>query len=165
MNARTRCQRQRQRGVAAIEFALVFMLGILPLIMLTMTGVLIFAAKESLTLAASEGARAALHYGNATQRQTFACQAAQQSMQWLLNFTGESVDCSAPQSPGGSYTPIAVSTTSPCPSNAAVQCMTVVTSFDYDKHPFIPVASSVYGWVMKSNMTSSATVQLDMAGG
>ena len=164
MNARA-ASRRHQRGVAAIEFALVFMLGVLPLIMLTLTGVLIFAAKESLALAASEGARAALHYGSAAQRQTFACQAAQQSMQWLLDFTGESVDCSAPQSPGGSYAPIAVSPSAPCPSNAAVQCITVVASFDYDKHPFIPVASSVYGWVMNSTLSSSATVQLDMAGG
>lgn len=155
---------RRQRGVVAIEFAIVFMLGLLPLLVLTLTGVLIFAAQQSLTLAASEGARAALRYGTAAQRQTAACQAAQQSMQWLLNYSGDTLNCAAPTSPGGTYTPIAVSAAAPCSSSATTQCMTVVTSFNYDQHPFFPGTKTLYGWAMNSTMSSTATVQLDMSG-
>ena len=60
--------RRWQRGVVAIEFALVFLFGVLPLLLITVSGVMIFAAQETLSLAAAEGARAALHYGTTAQR-------------------------------------------------------------------------------------------------
>jgi Flp pilus assembly protein TadG len=157
-------QPKRQRGVAAIEFALVFLLGFLPLLLLTFTGILIFAAQQSLTLAAAEGARAALHYGTAAQRQTYACLAAQESMQWLLNFSGETPNCATPVAPGGTYTPVAVSAATTCPTNAAMECITVVASFDYNNHPFIPGAGAMASWVLGKSLSSSATVQLDMTG-
>ena len=75
----------------AVEFALIFLLGVLPLLLLTVSGVLIFAAKQSLTLAASEGARAALRFGvhgSIAEREVSACLAAKESMQWLLAFSG-----------------------------------------------------------------------------
>lgn len=154
--------RQKQRGVVAIEFALVFLLGVLPLLMLTFSGVLIFAAKQSLTLAAANGARAALRYGTTggiAERQTAACQAAEQSMQWLLNFSGVTPNCAgASGSP-----PIAVSAL-PCPAAAGMQCIQVVTSFDYDAHPFIPGTTTLYGWLLGNDLSSSATVQLDTSG-
>jgi Flp pilus assembly protein TadG len=141
--------RIRQRGVVAIEYALVFIFGLLPLLLLTISGVLIFAAKQSLTLAADTGARAALQYS--TNRQATACAVAQQSMQWLLNFSGVSPDCTDG--------PIVVSTIT-CPSNASLSCVQVVTSFDYAAHPFIPGTQTVYGWLLDS-ISSSAIVQLD----
>lgn len=159
-----RVSRHHQRGVAALEFALVFLLGILPLFMLTLSGVLIFAAQQSLTLAASEGARAALHYGTTAQRQTAACAAAQASMQWLLTFSGESANCAAPSAPGSTYQPIAVSVPANCPSNAAMSCITVVTSYDYSRRPLIPLASAAFVWLTGPNLKSSATVQLDLSG-
>ncbi|MFC5743248.1 TadE/TadG family type IV pilus assembly protein [Dyella tabacisoli] len=155
---------RRQRGVAAIEFALVFLFGMLPLLLITFSGVLIFAAKQSLTLAAAEGARAALHYGTQAQRETYACQAAQRAMQWLLTFSGETTDCTAPPAPGGTYAPITVSVETACPSTPTLQCMTVQTSFDYDNHPFIPGTAVVYGWLLHETLSSSATVQLDLVG-
>lgn len=154
----------RQRGVAAIEFALVFLFGILPLLLITLSGVLIFAAQQSLTLAAAEGARAALQYGTIAQRQSNACYAAQRAMTWLLNFSGDAANCGTPATPGGAYAAIAVSAAATCPSNAAMECITVVTSFNYDLHPFIPGTRSVYGWAIGSNLSSSATVQLDLTG-
>jgi Flp pilus assembly protein TadG len=154
-----------QRGVVAIEFALVFLFGVLPLLLLTFSGVMIFAAQQSLTLAAAEGARAALHYGTTAQRATNACNAAQASMQWLLAFSGDPTNCASPAAPGGSsYTAIAVSAAAPCPSTPAMDCMTVVASYNYNAHPFIPGTTTVYGWVLGSVMSSSATVQLDLTG-
>lgn len=145
----------------AVEFALVFLMGVLPLLLLTVSGVLVFAAKQSLTLAAAEGARAALHYGTSgsiAEREVSACQAAQRSMQWLLAFSGDAPDCSAP----GNTPPIAVKAID-CPAGGA-QCVQVVTSFDYDAHPFIPGTVTVYGWVLGKTISSSATVQLDSVG-
>jgi len=152
----------RQRGVAAIEFAFVFLLGVLPLLLLTLSGVLIFAAQQSLSLASAEGARAALQYGTLAQRQSNACYAAQRSMSWLLAFSGENANCATPAAPGATYAPVAISAAAPCPSNAAMKCITVVASFDYNTHPFIPGATALYGWLMTSSLSSSATVQLDL---
>lgn len=155
---------QRQRGVMAIEFALVFLFGVLPLLLLTISGVMIFAAQEALTLAAAEGARAALHYGTTAQRQTNACNAAQASMQWLLTFSSQIPNCGSPPAPSGTYTAIAVSAPAACPSTPAMQCMTVVASYNYNAYPFLPGTKAVYGWVMGRVMSSSATVQLDLTG-
>ncbi|GLQ99761.1 pilus assembly protein [Dyella mobilis] len=155
---------RRQRGVMAIEFAVVFLFGVLPLILLTLTGVMIFAAQETLSLAAAEGARAALHYGTTAQRQANACNAAQESMQWLLNFSSETPDCATPPAPGGAFTAIAVSAPVACPDTPAMSCMTVVASYNYDANPFLPGTKAVYGWVMGAVMSSSATVQLDLTG-
>jgi Flp pilus assembly protein TadG len=155
---------RRQRGVVAIEFALVFLFGVLPLLMLTFSGVMIFAAQESLSLAAAEGARAALHYGTTAQRATNACQAAAESMQWLLTFSGDATNCATPAAPGSGYSAIAVSTPVACPSTPAMECLTVVASYNYNAHPFLPGTISVYGWMLGSTMSSSATVQLDLSG-
>ncbi|WP_109127219.1 TadE/TadG family type IV pilus assembly protein [Dyella sp. C11] len=154
----------RQRGVAAIEFALIFLLGVLPLLLISFTGAMIFAAQQSLSLASAEGARAALQYGTTAQRQSNACYAAQRSMSWLLAFSGDTPNCGTPTAPGGAYTAIAVSAASACPSNATMQCITVVTSFNYNAHPFVPGVSALYGWLMTSNLSSTATVQLDLSG-
>lgn len=148
---------RRQRGVVALEFALVFLFGMLPLLLLTLSGVLIFAAKQSLTLAAADGARAALRYGSTgalAEREAAACAAAAQSMQWLLNYTAATPNCTD--------APIAVTGLS-CPSAASVQCVQVTTSFDYDKKPFIPGTATLYQWVLGSNLSSTAIVQLDNA--
>jgi Flp pilus assembly protein TadG len=154
----------RQRGVVAIEFALVFMFGVLPLLLLTLSGVLIFAAQQTLSLAAAEGARAALHYGTTAQREANACNAADESMGWLLNFAKETPNCASPPVPGGAYSPIAVSAPAACPSTPAMSCMTVVASYNYNAAPFIPGTKTLYGWVMGAVMSSSATVQLDLTG-
>jgi len=159
LRRRPPCTRQWQRGVVAIEFALIFLFGLLPLLMLTLSGVLIFAAKQSLTLASAEGARAALHYGTPAERGMYACQAAQRSMQWLLNFSGEAAACGS----DGLGDAITVQP-GPCPSAPAIDCMTVQTSFDYNAHPFIPGTARVYQWLLHDAIRSSATMQLDTRG-
>ncbi|KKD57170.1 hypothetical protein VM57_11835 [Stenotrophomonas maltophilia] len=61
------------------------MLGLLPLLLFTFSGVMIMAAQQTLATASAEGARASLRYGSANERRTAACVAARSSMQWLLN--------------------------------------------------------------------------------
>ncbi|MQP76119.1 pilus assembly protein [Stenotrophomonas sp. MYb238] len=147
---------KRQRGAVSIEYALLLMLGILPLLLVTFTGVMVFAAQQSLTLAASEGARAALRYGDVPARRNSACQASARSMQWLLNFSGEAPNC-----PAAAAAPIVVSDAYPCASDGTTRCMQVSVSYDYDRHPFIPGTGRLLGWTLGERMRSSAIVQLD----
>lgn len=146
--------RSTQGGVAAIEFAFVMLFGLLPLLWLTFTGVMVFAAKQSLALASMEGARAALRYGDPLQRRMAACTAAQHAMQWLLDFAGQSVDCSSPAAAGVS---VGVSVSSPYACDAQTQCLRVVASYDYAAHPFLPMP----GWSLDGPLNSSAVVRLD----
>ncbi|MEN6683508.1 TadE/TadG family type IV pilus assembly protein [Stenotrophomonas pavanii] len=149
-----------QRGAASIEFALMLMLGLLPLLLFTFSGVMIMAAQQTLATASAEGARASLRYGTAGERRTAACVAARTSMQWLLQFSKQNVDCSA----GGSNA-IVVSAQAPCAGLATAQCMTVTVSYDYASHPFLPGTATLYRWVMQAPIRSVAVAQLDLGSG
>lgn len=147
-----------QTGVVTLEYAFLLMVAILPLLLFTFTGTLIFAAKQSLSLAAAEGSRAALRHGNLEQRQANACAAARRSMQWLLNFSGQTPDCLTADS--GS---IRVSAALPCEDGSAVRCIRVTVSYDYDQHPFIPGTGALFGWTIGQRLQSQAVVQIDSA--
>lgn len=143
------------RGVVTVEYALMLIFGIIPLVLLTFTGVMIFAAKQTLTLAAAEGARASLRYGTLPERRQAACTAASRSMQWLLDFSRQTPNCSS-----ASAAPIAVESVA-CTGTAGLQCMRVTVSYDYENHPFLPGTVVLYGWTV-GDLTSSAVAQLDM---
>jgi len=113
-----------QRGVITIEYALMMMLGFLPLLMLTFSGVMIMAAQQTLATASAEGARASLRFGSTAERRVAACSAARRSMQWLLRFSGQEPDCSAASSTGA----IVVSPPAACSGLASAQCVTVTVS-------------------------------------
>lgn len=150
-------RRRNSRGAVTIEFAFMMMFGVLPLLLVTFTGVMIFAAQQSLALAAGEGARAALRYGDIAERRSNACQAAARSMQWLLNFSRTTPACSAADAP-----PVVVSQSYACTSDASVQCIKVTASYNYDAHPFLPGTGTLLGWSMGSSLSSTAVVQLDL---
>ncbi|WP_329742414.1 pilus assembly protein [Dyella sp. A6] len=154
----------------AIEFALVFLLGLLPLLLLTFTAVLIFTARESLTLAASNGARAALHYGTDAERGMYACQAAENSMQWLMAFSTPSGNTAPSCSSSGisnNVASVVVSAPGACSGTvpANVECMTVTASYNYDSDPFLPGTKTLYGWVIGQPISSTAIIQIDTDGG
>lgn len=78
-----------QQGVAALEFALVF----LPLFLLMygmLSYALVFSAKYALSESAAAGARAAVRYisanDNIEDRKTAACAQAAYGVEWLKNF-------------------------------------------------------------------------------
>ncbi|MCF7751377.1 hypothetical protein KQ945_11500 [Bacillus subtilis subsp. subtilis] len=150
--------RAPQRGVVTLEFAFMLILGLVPLLLLTYTGVMIMAAQQTLSLASAEGARASLRYASPNDRRIAACQAAQRSMQWLLNFSGQQVNCSNAGTP-----PIVVSAPAPCAGLASAQCMQVSVSYDYRSKPFLPGTGSVYGWLLTQPIRSTAVAQLDLA--
>lgn len=147
--------RRSVRGVVTVEYALMLILGILPLILLTFSGVMIFAAKQTLSLAAAEGARASLRYGEIGERREAACLAASESMQWLLEFSGQSATCA-----DANAAPIAVASIA-CSGTSGRQCMQVTVSYDYENHPFLPGTVTLYGWTM-GELSSTAVAQLDL---
>lgn len=159
MTAYARLHRQRspQRGVVTLEFAFMLILGVVPLLLLTYTGVMIMAAQQTLSLASAEGARASLRYASPNERRVAACQAAQRSMQWLLNFAGQQANCSNAGAP-----PIVVSAPAPCAGLASAQCMQVSVSYDYRSKPFLPGTGRVYGWLITEPIRSTAVAQLDL---
>ncbi|WP_259294979.1 TadE/TadG family type IV pilus assembly protein [Paraburkholderia sp. DHOC27] len=138
----------RQRGVAAVEFALVF-----PLFFVVMYGIvtfsLVFVAQQSLTLAAEEGARAALNYQQATSvsaaltaRANAACSAATNMIATMVN------------------TATCVATPTTCNYNASMDCVNVTLTYNYASNPLIPNLP-LMNMAMPSALVSSAMVQLN----
>jgi Flp pilus assembly protein TadG len=142
----------RQRGVAAIEFALAF-----PLFFAILYGIvmysMIFLVEHSLTAAAAEGARAALVYQNATSasvaltnRGTAACTRAKAVMSWLARVP----DCNQ------------VVSTAPagCSSNPAMDCVQITLSYPWGTNPLIPPLP-LMGLITPTSLVGQATVQID----
>ena len=148
--------RSGQCGAITIEYAFMLMLGILPLLLLTINGTLVFSAKQSLSIAAADGARAALRHGTTAQKKNYACGAAREAMTWLMTFSKQSVNCSNPASP-----PIVVSNPTPCAGGVPGHCMKVEVMYDIASHPFMPGLGPVYGWFFQKPLRSEATVHLD----
>ncbi|WP_038495063.1 TadE/TadG family type IV pilus assembly protein [Collimonas arenae] len=135
-----------QRGVAAIEFALIFPIFFM-LLYGIITYVLIFLAQQSLALAAEEGARAALRYTTAS-RGAIACATATQLVSWLGN--------------GGVSCPTPVPLTCANPAGTTAQCITVTVSYNYGTYPLVPLLlGSLMRVAVPATLTSSATVQID----
>ncbi|KDB08831.1 TadE family protein [Burkholderia sp. lig30] len=147
-----RRSRQRQRGATAVEFAMVFPLFFLIFYAIVTFG-LIFAVQQNLTLAATEGARAALNYIHEpsgsqaqalTDRANAARTVAQNFTKWLPN-----VSVPPPASSACSYDP-------------SMYCVTVTVTYPYSQSPLIP-ALPLLGFVLPNTLASSATVQLNPA--
>ena len=142
-----------QHGIAAIEFALVFPVFFV-LLYGIITYVLIFLAQQSLTLAAEEGARAALRYAAADSlRLTNACSTATQLVSWLGSGTG-GVSIATCNTVGPVTCALPVGTTA--------RCITVSVSYPYGSQPLVPLLlGSAMSVAVPSTLASSATVQID----
>lgn len=153
---RASSQRQRihqhgaraQRGATAIEFALVFPL-FFAILYAIITFSLILVAQQNLTLAAEEGARAALNWQSNTSLQSAltnrgnaACAAARlvaSKLVQAMQCTPSSATCG----PGG-----------------AMQCVNVLLTYNYQANPIVPILP-LLGIVVPKSLSSSATVQLN----
>lgn len=140
-----RCNRNasRQRGIAAVEFALVF-----PVFFLLVYGMitygLIFMAQQSMTLAVQEGARAALRYS--TDPGQAACDAVNQQTSWLGT---NLLNCATSK-------PVAIT----CPYTAISQCMRVTVTYPYKTNPLVPIIPLI-GLLVPDQLKASALVQLE----
>lgn len=153
-----RARNVAQRGAAAIEFALIF-----PAFFMLLYGIityaLIFVAQQSLTLAAEEGARAALRYigtGSATDplRGTAACNIVTPLVSWL-----GSAACN-PSAPPTDVPYIQV-TYLKCPASNS-DCVKVKVTYPYGTQPLVPLLlGSLMSVAVPANLGGSAMVQID----
>jgi Flp pilus assembly protein TadG len=148
IHTRTFRRRHTQRGSSAVEFALVFPLFFM-IFYAIVTFSMIFVAQQSLTLAAEEGARAALNYQQAqdvttafNERSTAACQAATSMTNWLAG----QANCNA--------------SWAACTFNASMNCVTVTLTYDYQSHPLVP-SMPLLDATLPSQLTSTSMVQLN----
>lgn len=144
--------RQRQGGVAAIEFALAFPLFFVILYAIVMYSMM-FLVQHSLTSAAAEGARAALAYQYATttsaaltSRASAACTRALASVSWMA------------QAPSCAQT---ISTApAGCTSNTAMDCVQITLTYPWSSKPLLPPLP-LMGLISPTTLAGQATVQLD----
>lgn len=135
-------QAGRQRGAAAVEFALVFVLFFMVMYGAIAYGV-VFAIKHSMTQAASEGARAALQdVGDIAARETLAQTTAANALSWL-----------------GANAPTPVASLDCTPTTPAFTCLRVAIAYDYAANPIIPPLPGL-GIVLPANLTAQAIVQI-----
>lgn len=141
--------RRSERGSMSVEFALILPAFFMVLYAVITYG-LIFAAQQNLTLAATEGARAALNYqisstpqAALTARATAACTAATNLTGWL---TG--VSCAS--APAGN-----------CSYDASMYCIKVTLTYPYSTSPLIAPLPLV-GMLLPvpDSLTGTATVQI-----
>jgi Flp pilus assembly protein TadG len=136
-------------GTSAIEFAIVFPLFFL-IFYAIVTFSLIFVAQQTLTLAAEEGARAALRYvtGPTTvaaaldARASASCTAATGVNTWI----SKGAACTA--------------THTACSYDATMQCVAVVLTYDYSTYPLVPTLP-LLSIALPATLTANATVQLN----
>ncbi|MEK6365077.1 MAG: TadE family protein [Burkholderia gladioli] len=149
MKSTPRARRRGVRGSMSVEFALMLPVFFFVLYAVVTYG-LIFAAQQNLTLAATEGARAALNYqvssspqAALTARAAAACTAATNLTGWLAGAT-----CSS--TPAGN-----------CTYDATMYCIKVTVTYPYASSPLIAPLPLV-GMVLPvpTALTGTATVQI-----
>lgn len=146
------------RGVAAIEFALIFHILFLMLYGL-LTYSLIFAIQHTLSLAAAEGGRAAVRFisnndlNNLQLRKNAACIAAGNALSWISKKTSSEV---CKENLGNGLSVVVESKICPASNSASVKCIEVNVGYDYKNHPFIPVLLPVPNKLMGYSFTQFA---------
>lgn len=132
----------RQSGAASVEFALVFPIFFTLFYAVVCYG-FVFTIQQSLTMAAEEGARAAVRDASSdAQRITNAKNASNQVLSWLAS---------------GSYS--AAASIGACTGDASVNCVQVTASYDYAGFPVVPPLP-LLGVAVPNTLNASATVQL-----
>lgn len=129
------------RGVAAIEFALIF-----PVLFLMLYGLLtyslVFAIQHTLSLAAAEGGRAAVRFvsnndlNNLQLRKNAACVAAANALSWISKKELSEV---CKENAGDELIIVIENKACPVNDSVSVKCIAVNVEFDYEKYPFIPI--------------------------
>ncbi|WP_323118045.1 TadE/TadG family type IV pilus assembly protein [Burkholderia alba] len=153
--ARPHAMFRRQRGATAVEFAILFPLFFVIMYAIVTYG-MIFATQQSLTLAATEGARAALDYQLASTpaaayaaRANQACVVAKGLTTWL------------PVTPSCA-TNASGSTPTACSYDASMYCVQVTVTYPYSSNPLVP-SIPLFTGPLPSTLTSQATVQINPA--
>jgi Flp pilus assembly protein TadG len=141
-----RLRRNDEEGAELIEFAIVVVILIM-LIYGIVTFGLILSAKETLTQAASDGARAGI-VATSTAIATAQTQASN-DLSWMGKGTcgtsGTTITC--------------VATEAPCASNSNNTCLTMTVTYNYSASPLFPPMPGL-SLVTPSTISSSSTLEL-----
>ena len=129
-----------ERGVAALEFAIVSQLLLLLLYGMLMYG-FVFALDHNMTQAAAEGARAAV--SQTTNIATYAENAARDHLNFGQAKTYANV------------TAVVI----PCPSDATISCVKVTITYDNRAHPVLPGFLGMQ-YLTPASVGAEATVEL-----
>ena len=134
---------KKQKGAAAIEFAIIFPIFFLIFYAIVTYG-LIFAAQQTITLAASEGARAAVRYqtgkddaARQAERIKAACDMSNQALAWLRKTSTGQAGTQGVCATGITST-VVTADKALCSNLTGVTCIKVLVTYDYEKAPLIP---------------------------
>jgi len=150
-------RRRTERGAALLEFVLV-----IPIFLFVLYGLIAFgmaiSLKQSITHAASQGARAAIGAPVTSACTTPTPPDTPQECAWKLAASTQVQ--SALHWMGGNETYVTVSPSiAPCAGDTSNQCITVKLDYDYQNHPLIPSAPGL-GIINPTKLTSTAIVQV-----
>ncbi len=153
-----RVLRRRRRcddGAAAVEFALV-----VPLLLLLLFGIISYGVmlsfRQTLSQAATEGARAAAVTLVDASKQTEAYSAVSKAMEP----TGTSCQAGVLKKGSVSVGTCAVTAALPCTTGVPTPtCVTVTVTYDYEAHPVVPSFPGL-GVVLPSQLSYSATARV-----
>ncbi|GGB97797.1 hypothetical protein GCM10007205_03850 [Oxalicibacterium flavum] len=140
---------RRQQGASAIEFALVFPLFFLIFYAIITYG-LILVAQQSVTLAAAEGARAALRHAEAENIRDDHAEAAAKGPASVAAWLGlNNLD-------------VTKTLLDPCPYTNSARCYSVTVSYPYAERPLVPLLlGPLMEFAVPTQLSSTAIVQLD----
>jgi Flp pilus assembly protein TadG len=130
-----------ERGVAALEFAIVVQVLFLLLYGMLMYG-FIFALDHNMTQSAAEGARAAISQTH--DWASYAETSARDHLSFMQAKTNANVKAEV----------------IPCPSDATVQCIHVTITYDNRAHPILPGFLGMQ-YLTPGTITAESTVELD----
>jgi len=136
-----------ENGVELLEFALVIPIFVFVLYGLIAYGMML-SAKQTITNAASEAARAAVSApaGDTTAETTAAHDRAQAAMKTLSGYNVDEPNAFSAQ-------------VGPCSQGSPNSCITVTITYNYASHPIVPPAPGL-GLVTPDKLKSTAVVQV-----
>jgi Flp pilus assembly protein TadG len=140
----TRARLKDERGVAALEFAIVSQLLLILLYGMLNYG-FVFALDHNISQAAAEAARATIAQPT-TSTDAQLITYAQNTARNVLSFSAAKT-----------YATVTAEVIN-CPADATVRCIHVTISYDYANHPLIP--AFLLGGLLPSTVSSESTVEL-----
>jgi Flp pilus assembly pilin Flp len=145
-----RARLRDERGVAAVEFAIVSLL-LLTILYGMITFGFVFALDHNLTSAAAEGARSAISEAR-VQPATPAGDLAVE--QFAVDAARDRLAFAAARANA-----VIQADKRPCDNDQGIQCITVTIDYDYDTYPLVPGYMGFDEWI--GELHNEATVQLD----
>jgi Flp pilus assembly protein TadG len=133
-----------ERGVAALEFAIV-----VQLLMILLYGMLsygfVFSLQHNLTQASADAARATISQPSTSTDA--------QLITYAKNFATSELSSSMAKT----YATVSAQIIN-CPSDASLRCIDVSISYPYSSHPLLPTA--ILGGLLPSNVSAESTLEL-----